>query len=210
MPTDRLTGTTWREFVHAFVPFALFLTVANLAAETRSNPTLAKAAYTIWSAFLLAVPALVLFALFDLRRAPRTVYSYWRLFWTFGYLAYLAHFYVSAGVFFGWDFHQIAQKQTWPVAAMNYFLTVLWGIEVLIALFAGQRVGAWFTAYQWLTQVLFVAMVYVSAIQFKSGVVEVIGWVVVVLFVGAVLTRLLLGNTSRWMSGVATREAVAR
>ncbi|HJZ89435.1 MAG TPA: hypothetical protein VKE40_01090 [Gemmataceae bacterium] len=207
MGTDR---TTWREFVHAFVPFALLLTIANLAAETRPNPTLARAAYTIWATFLLAVPALVLFALYDLRRAPRGVYVYWRLFWTFAYLAYLAHLYVAVGVFFGWDFRAIAAKQTWPVAATNYALTVLWGLEVLIALVAGRRAGGWFTAYQWLTHLLFVAMVYVSAIQFKSGVVEAIGWVLVVFFAGALLTRGIFGDTSRWTAPVTAGGVPAR
>jgi hypothetical protein len=211
-PRAARPGPRFAPFVNVFVPFALLVTVLNLDAEAGllglvsaagANPTLARVVYSVWVAFAFAAPAVVLFALFDLRRASPAVYRYWQLFWAFGYLGYLIHAYYAVGVWFEWDFAQIARRQSWPVAVANYALVFLWGADVGVSLIWGQRPGwVWFYRFQWFTHALLVAMVYVAAIQFhtpfRSVQGEILGWVVVGGYGLALLVRLAFGDTSRW------------
>ena len=135
------TAERFRPFVNVFVPFAFLLALGNLVAEMGQvpipslldfNPSLtdrlagnlpfARVVYSIWLTFVFALPGLVLFVLFDLRRAPPIVYRYWQLFWTFGFLAYALHAWLAVGVWFEWDFEQISRRQTPVVAWTNYVL----------------------------------------------------------------------------------------
>ncbi|HKB38854.1 MAG TPA: hypothetical protein VKD72_20590 [Gemmataceae bacterium] len=193
---------TFAEFTYTFVPFALLITAGNLAAEASPNPTLGRVVYSMWIAMALAAPALVLFGLYDLRRAPAAAYNYWRLFWTFAYLAYLAHFYYSVGMFFGWDVHAIADRQTWPVAITNFVVTGVWGLEVLAA-WTGRHYGAGFHVFQWFSHLLVLGAIIVAAIVFKSGFVSALGWALVGSFGLALLTRLLFGELSAWRERAA-------
>jgi len=94
--------------------------------------------FTIWVATALATVALCFYAL---RRAG-TPSNYWVLFWTFGYLAYLIHFYWAAGVLFGWDFGEILHSKIGtnldpekvvcnPIP--DLVLTGWWGLDVVLA-----------------------------------------------------------------------------
>ena len=64
------------------------------------------------------------------------------LFWTFSYLAYLTHFYWSAGVLFDWNFTEILHSKIGvnpdsekvvcnPIP--DLILTVWWGLDVVLA-----------------------------------------------------------------------------
>jgi hypothetical protein len=93
---------------------------------------------TIWVATALLTVALCFYAL---RRAGPPS-NYWVLFWTFSYLAYLVHFYWTAGVLFGWDFGAILNskigtnpdpEKTVCNPIPDLVLTVWWGVDVLLA-----------------------------------------------------------------------------
>jgi hypothetical protein len=94
--------------------------------------------FTIWVATILLTVALCFYAL----RRPGAPSNYWLFFWTFSYLAYLFHFYWSAGVLFGWDFAEILHSKIGinpdpekvvcnPVP--DLILTAWWGLDVLLA-----------------------------------------------------------------------------
>jgi hypothetical protein len=206
----------YRPFVNVFVPFALLLTAGNLAAEAgqvpipsllETNPSLtsrlagnltfARVVYSAWLALAFALPALVLFLLYDLGTAPPAVYRYWQLFWAFGFAAYAAHAYLAVGVWFEWDFAQIARRQTPVVAAANYALLVAWGVEVAVSVVRGQQAsrGGAFRYLQWFTHLLFAVATFAAAVWFYSVVKTPIsyglGWVVTAAAVTAAAVRLI-------------------
>jgi hypothetical protein len=94
--------------------------------------------FTIWATVVLLIPA---FCFYVLRR-PAVTSSYWLLFWTFSYLAYLAHFYWAFFVLFGGNLDEVLHSKMGmnpdpekvvdnPVP--DLVLTVWWGIDVLLA-----------------------------------------------------------------------------
>jgi hypothetical protein len=103
--------------------------------------------FTIWVSTILLTFALCFYAL----RRPIAPSNYWVLFWTFSYLAYLLHFYWSAGVLFGWDFtgpdgilHSHIGTNPDPEKVVcnpipDLVLTVWWGLDVLLAWFVVVR-----------------------------------------------------------------------
>jgi hypothetical protein len=100
--------------------------------------------FTAWATIVLLTPALC-FHIFSRAGAPNT---YWRAFWTFGYLAFLAHFYWTVfGTFHG-DWHAIFHSQegvaTNPERVVDHpgpdlFLTAGWGLDVALAWLVSDR-----------------------------------------------------------------------
>jgi hypothetical protein len=98
---------------------------------------------TIWVSTILLTLALCFYVL----GRPTAPSNYWVLFWTFSYLAYLLHFYWSAGVLFGWDFtgpdgvlHSRVGVNPDPEKVVcnpipDLVLTVWWGLDVVLAWF---------------------------------------------------------------------------
>jgi len=94
--------------------------------------------YTIWATIFLLTPALCFYILSSTgSRNP-----YWRLFWTFGYLAFLAHLYwtVFATYHFNWAeiFHSQEGMAIDPERVVQHpgpdlFVAVWWGLDVLLA-----------------------------------------------------------------------------
>ena len=163
-PSARLQTS---QFWFVFILFGVLIGVAHLAAEQRGtkdaelkdalearpaemwhkqqgefpaphNTVYYRIVFTIWVATALVTVALCFHAL---RRAG-TASNYWVLFWTFGYLAYLTHFYWAAGVLFGWDFGEILHSKIGtnldpekvvcnPVP--DLILTGWWGLDVILA-----------------------------------------------------------------------------
>jgi hypothetical protein len=94
--------------------------------------------FTIWVTVVLVTPA---FCFYVLQR-PAVTAVYWRLFWTFSYLAFLTHFYWAFGVLFGWDFQEMLHSKSGmnpnPEKVVDnpipdLVLTVWWGVDVLLA-----------------------------------------------------------------------------
>ncbi len=156
-------------FVAVFTPFALLLAAANLYAEAAPDVTFARVAATALLTAAFAGPAAALFFLFDLDAAPPRVFRYWQLLWAFGFVAYALHAYLAVDDWFGWDFAQIAARQTHAVAASNYLLLAVWAADVAVAVTRGQRGGG--TAVRllrWAAHLLFVAAFVVAGVVFRS------------------------------------------
>jgi hypothetical protein len=118
-----------------------FIAIPTEAPTTHKDPFVYYSIiFTIWVATFLLTIALCFYAL----RRPPAPGNYWVLFWTFSYLAYLVHFYWSAGVLFGWHWDEILNSSIGvnsdpekvvcnPIP--DLILTVWWGVDVLLAWF---------------------------------------------------------------------------
>jgi hypothetical protein len=93
---------------------------------------------TIWATLLLVTPALC-FHVFSNAGARN---SYWRAFWTFGYLAFLTHLYWSVIGMFHLNWDRILNSHEWQVTnheqvvehpVPDLALAALWGLDVLLA-----------------------------------------------------------------------------
>jgi hypothetical protein len=122
--------------------FAVLMGLAYLYANTTMVPkeeahsvTFYNVITTIWVTTVLLTPALCFHFL-------SVMDSYWRAFWTFAYLAFLAHLYWTVGATFHFDFWAIFHSQedvaTNPERIVDhpgpdFLLTIWWGIDVLLA-----------------------------------------------------------------------------
>ena len=84
-PTVTLT-----QFATAFTAFSLFLAGSMLGALGSGNIDFLRTHATAWSMTLLASAAMYMFVRWY-RRAPLN--NWWRLFWTFGWITNVVHFY---------------------------------------------------------------------------------------------------------------------
>ncbi|HVO71363.1 MAG TPA: peroxidase family protein, partial [Aggregatilineaceae bacterium] len=93
---------------------------------------------TIWAAIVLLTPALC-FHVFSRADAPNT---YWRAFWTFAYLAFLAHLYWTLVATFHLNWAEIFHSQAGPGIdpervvehpGPDLFLAAWWGVDVVLA-----------------------------------------------------------------------------
>ena len=144
-------GQARARFWFVFWLFLVLMVLACSAAELRGWLDARQAAglpvhsvpyygavFTIWAAILLLTPALC-FHVFSIADAPN---SFWRAFWTFAYLAFLAHLcWTIVGMFhLNWVeiFHSQQGIATDPEKVVDHpgpdlFLAVLWGFDVLLA-----------------------------------------------------------------------------
>ena len=99
---------------------------------------------TIWAAIVLLIPALC-FHVFSRADAPNT---YWRAFWTFAYLAFLAHLYWTLVATFHLNWAEIFHSQAGPGVdpervvehpGPDLFLAAWWGVDVLLAWLVGDH-----------------------------------------------------------------------
>jgi hypothetical protein len=166
-PLDRLRSA---QFWFVFVLFLILIGLAHIAADWRASkdaelrtalaghaalewkgqegvfPPPRDAVYyrivfSIWVTTLFMTVALCFYAL----RRPTAPSNYWVLFWTFGFLGYLVHFYWSAGVLFQWDFTgkdgilntRIGVNPNLDKVVCNpipdLVLLVWWGLDVVLA-----------------------------------------------------------------------------
>jgi hypothetical protein len=212
---DSAPAERYGPFVYVFVPFALLLAMGNIvyselganavwgqffypddtahlpAAVT--NPTLGRVVLSIQLSLLFAIPAVVLFTLYDLRTAPRLVFRYWQLLWAFAFLAYAIHAYYATVAWFEWDFSQIVKRQKLLVVITNYVLLIAWLVDVAFATICGQNKGAKINWLRWGNHILFVIAAATAAIIFGSGrtlQAQALGWVIVISFVYCLFWRL--------------------
>jgi hypothetical protein len=97
-----------------------------------------KVIFTIWATVVLITPALC-FQIFSRSDAPNT---YWRAFWTFGYLAFLVHVYWAVFGTCGGDWSVVFNSKVAPPnhpecvvdhPGPDFFLTAWWGLDVALA-----------------------------------------------------------------------------
>jgi Animal haem peroxidase len=154
--------------------------------------------FTIWVSTVLLTVALCFYAL----RRPAPPSNYWVLFWTFSYLAYLVHFYWSAGVLFDWNFAEILHSKIGvnpdpekvvcnPIP--DLILTVWWGLDVVLAWFVLSS-PRWLRIERGLvTLFTFVAFFGATVLAAKAGpAIRVLGILMVVCVLLAYALRIVV------------------
>jgi len=179
-------------FARVYIPFGLLLAAGCLAAEASSQPTLRRAAYTIWLTVATAAPALVLAFAFDLRTATRAVYDWWRRVWTFAYAAFVLHLGFGHG-FFEWNIADIVKHQGPLVAGCNYLLAALWTIEMILVWGGAPRDSVQMNRFRWLVHSFMAILAFVTTVLLHSGTIRMIGIVFSLAAALALLLRFLLG-----------------
>jgi len=121
---------------------AQILGAADAGALAAGRPghtaTYYRVVFSIWATILLLTPALC-FHVFSRSDAPN---SYWRICWTFAFLAFLVHVYWTIfGTFHG-DFHEMFHSQEGVASdpervvqhpGPDLVLTLWWGLDVVMA-----------------------------------------------------------------------------
>lgn len=175
----KVRAITLGAWTASFVPFALLLAAALLAAERAPELDHARMIYAIWATVVLAVPPLVLS--FGERRDG----AYARLSWTFAYLAYFVHFYYAFGVQYHWSAALLYAGQGPAIATTNLLFTVLWTADTVV-LWTKPGAG-WGRVLHVATRLLFVAEVVMSTLVIFDGFVRVLGALLVASVLSAAL-----------------------
>jgi hypothetical protein len=123
------TKFTFPQFANCYVPFAILMTVALLAPEATQNLDRYRTIYTIWATILLLIPTFCFYIFSD---AGEAVFNYWRLMWTFSYLAFLFHFYWAVFIIYK-GIPGVFHGQGILKASINFLLTTWWGVDVLLS-----------------------------------------------------------------------------
>jgi Animal haem peroxidase len=220
------------QFLFIFILFVILIGIAHLAAERRAakdadllsalqnrppevwkgqegefpaphSVVYYRIVFTIWISTVLLTVALCFYAL----RRPTAPSSYWVLFWTFSYLAYLLHFYWAAGVLFGWDFagpqgilHSRIGTNPDPEKVVcnpipDLVLTVWWGLDVVLAWFVfASPCPKWLRIERGAVSLFtFVAFFGATVLAAKAGpVVRALGVLMVVSVLVCYLARIAL------------------
>jgi hypothetical protein len=161
------------EFAITFVPFAILVVLALMGAELTQNLVLSRTIYSIWVTMLFLIPAVCLYIL---PGDSDTKTNYWLLCWTFGFFAYVVHFYYTVGVIFHGDISAVYAEQGPVIATSNFLDTVWWGVDVVLGWWVNpapklvqlQRVGA---------HIFILATFFVSAVVIKTGTAHTLGLV---------------------------------
>jgi hypothetical protein len=164
------------EFTNIFVPFGILTFLALMAAELTQNLILFRAVYSIWVTMIFLVPAVCLYVLPGKSEAK---HNYWLLLWTFGFLAYLVHFYYTVFVIFNGSIPVIYAEQGVVVATSNFLVTLWWGLDVLLGWFVDLP-NKIITLQRAAAHIYIPATFFVSAVLIKTGFVRALGIVMTV------------------------------
>ncbi len=128
--TDQVNDRPSTAFTVAFGCFSLLLAAAVFGGLTSDSIDFFRTHATAWSMALLATPAMFIFVS-HFRRAPLN--EWWRMFWSFGWLMNLVHFYF--GLFHLHDGQPLTvfERQGFVLAFSIFFFTGFWGLDVLLA-----------------------------------------------------------------------------
>ncbi len=110
--------------------FALLTAFAVFWPLLTANLIFERTHATAWAMTLLATPAFYIFAR-TYGRAPLT--NWWRLFWTFGWIMALLHFWFGLFGMHAGDPISVFQRQGWVLAGTIFLLIALWGWDVVNA-----------------------------------------------------------------------------
>jgi hypothetical protein len=211
-PRRRITLT---QFTNTFVPFALLLAAALMAPELPyildhhraayniEALTYYRAVYTIWLTIAFMIPALALY--FWPGDSDRKT-NYWLLCWTFGFLAYLVHFYYTVGQVFHWSLREVYAAQGPLIATSNLLDTAWWGFDLLLAWFVSSR-AKWVRVQRTLAHIYIPATFFVSAVVIKHGVVRWLGLLMTAALVAGILVRLVRRKKQRHAPVAETASA---
>ena len=117
------------EFANTFVPFGILIVVALLAPELTSNLNSNRSIYSLSASTALLIPAICLYII---PGKSQTKNNYWRLLWTFSFLAYLVHLFYDIFVVNGGIKETFVSAGT-AIATSKLILTLWWGLDVGLA-----------------------------------------------------------------------------
>jgi hypothetical protein len=127
-----------------FSAAAAFVVFGGLASD---NADFFRTHATAWTSALLATPAFFIFA----RHFGRAgLGQWWRLFWTFGWLMIVIHFYFGLGIMHFWDPISVFQRQGFAIAAPIFLLQITWLIDIGLAFIRRdwRRAAGWYKWWQ--------------------------------------------------------------
>lgn len=174
---------TLGQFACTFVPFAFLLAAAMMIPEApqiiehhRAVYTIEalvyyRAIYSIWLTIAFMIPALVLYFLPG-DSTKKT--NYWLLCWTFGFLAFVVHFYYTVGVIFHWSLREVYAAQGAMIATSNFLDMAWWAFDLFLAWFVSSK-AKWIRVQRTLAHLYIPATFFVSAVVIKHGTVRVLG-----------------------------------
>ncbi len=182
-----------------FVPFAILLSAALLAAEQAEALDHARLVYASWVSLAFATPALALFVF------PRTrTGAYALLTWTFSLAAYLVHFYYAFGVNYHGSVAATYAGQGPIIATSNFTLTALWIVDVVTS-WTVRRELRWLAIERAVARGL-VLVTFVSAVIIFGGFVRVLGSAMIAIIASSITIRIIEFVRHR---GGAPRSALA-
>lgn len=200
-----MRAVTLTRFTATFVPFGLLVSAALLAADTAPDASRARLDYSIWASLALAIPAFALYV-WPGRSGPKA--AYWRLLWTFAFLAYLVHFYYAVAVHYHGSLRAVYQGQGVTIASSNFLVTGWWALDVALAWLVDDDPGQrrWVRVQRGLV-VTGVFVVFTAASVFLfHGFVNVLGYALVAVVAGGLAVRLgrraAAGSTTAMTPGV--------
>lgn len=153
-----------------YVPVALGLAGIVFAGVLEPSIDYGRAKFSIWVTIGLATPAMVLFA-WHLGRPKPPLWLWW---WLGAFLAYAVHFYFGFLRMFQGDVDAVFAEQGRPVALLNFALTALWALDILVA-WASRRHAGIVEALHALTHAAVLAAIFTAAVLFREGVVMWLG-----------------------------------
>jgi hypothetical protein len=204
-PVDSRRHITLTQFTTTFVPFALLLAAAMMVPEAPQILDHHRAVYTIealvyyraifsiWLTIAFLIPAEVLFFLPGDSARKR---NYWLLCWTFGFLAYMVHFYYTVGVVFHGSLREVYAKQGVVIATSNLLVTAWWGFDLLLAWLVRSD-AKWIRVQRTLAHLYIPLTFFISAVVIKRGFVRGLGIVMTVGILISIALRLIRRKHTR-------------
>ena len=172
---DKVAPGTYKitlpDFTLSFVPFALLLSAALLAAETTMDLGFYRTVYTIWATTALVTPALCAFMLPGDSQSKQSI---WILFWTFAFIAYLVHVYYAIFYVYHGSLHEILAGQGRFAALNNLIFTGWWAFDLGLAWFYSGN-ARWVWNQRVAAHVYIGLTFFVSTVILKRGFINVIG-----------------------------------
>jgi hypothetical protein len=170
--------------------FGLLLPAALVFPELQTAVTLFRAKYTIWVSITLAIPAYVLLVQGGMSATHSSAYQYWRLFWTFSFLAYATHFYYVFCVMYRGSVAGVVEQQTRFVAWSNFLFTAWWAADVALHWLMRTR-PLWLSIERWSFQIFSFATFVTAFVFLRPGAPFYFGVVLIIATAFSLMIRLL-------------------
>jgi hypothetical protein len=174
-----------------FVPFAVLLSVALLAAEQTETLDHTRLMVSTWVSLGFATVALSLFV-FPRSRAGQ----YELLTWTLSFAAYLVHFYYAFGVKYGFSIARTYAGQGAVIATSNFALTALWTFDVAASWLARSE-PRWLVIERAAARLYVFAVFVMSAVIIFGGFVRVLGIAMIAAVASCIAVRVFAGLARR-------------
>jgi len=196
-PLNSRRRITLTQFTATFVPFALLLSAALMVPEAPQILDNHRAfyniealvyyriIYSIWLTMAFLIAAEVLF--FWPGDSPQRR-NYWLLCWTFGFLAFVVHFYYTIGIVFHGSLREVYAKQGVVIATSNLLDFAWWGFDLVLAWFVKSE-AKWIRVQRVLAHVYIPLTFFVSAVVIKHGFVRGLGIFMTVAILGTLALR---------------------